>query len=290
MRSFIIQVYEALVNKELFVKIVVGMVAFVIKLSFCMLLYFLVFKFIKKLNPLWEKRELNKRIRRNKELNSFMSSALKICLHCIMIAICLLIIGVKETSLVAFFGTLGIGVGLALKDNLSNFAGGLIVLFFKTYKIGDEVQMYDEQGFIHSIDIFSTTVRTYGNDLVIIPNGIIVANKIKNFTTTPTRRIKIVIGVSYDADIGAVRARLEKMMRENPLVLTNLDVYTNVEEYADSSINVSLKGWTRNDDYWTVYYQIMNSIKSELDEIGVQIPFPQMDITIKNLENNTIIK
>jgi len=108
--------------------------------------------------------------------------------------------GVKESSLLAFFGTLGIGVGLALKDNLSNFAGGIIVLIFKTYKVGDEVNISGEMGYVHDIDIFSTTVRTHNNDLVIVPNGSIVSNKVINYTKTPIRRLKFIIGVSYDAD------------------------------------------------------------------------------------------
>ncbi|MGL5583802.1 MAG: mechanosensitive ion channel family protein, partial [Cetobacterium sp.] len=190
----------------------------------------------------------------------------------------------KESSLLAFFGTLGIGVGLALKDNLSNFAGGIIVLVFKTYKVGDEVNISGEMGYVHDIDIFSTTVRTHNNDLVIVPNGSIVSNKVINYTKTPIRRLKFIVGVSYDADLDIARETLEKLLRDNPLVLTDPPVYSHVDAYADSSINIALKGWATNEHYWTVYKETLNGIKGALDRENISIPFPQMDVHLNNVD------
>ena len=282
MEKFLNEVVLKLADKNIFVNFTVELIFFVLKLVFCIFLYYIVIKTIKKITPLFNLKKKKGEIVVDKSLKSFIRSILNIGLHALLITICLLIMGVKESSLLAFFGTMGIGVGLALKDNLSNFAGGIIILIFKVYKVGDEVNIDEEEGYIYDIDIFSTTLRAHNNDLIVIPNGIIISNKIINYTKTPTRRLKFIIGIAYDADIDVARKALEEMLRSNPLVLKDPDVYSHVESYGDSSINIALKGWTTNDHYWTVYKQTLNNIKKALDGVNVEIPFPQMDLSIKN--------
>ncbi|MBM6690773.1 mechanosensitive ion channel [Fusobacterium mortiferum] len=282
MEKFLNEVVLKLADKNIFVNFTVELIFFALKLVFCIFLYYIVIKTIKKITPLFNLKKKKGEIVVDKSLKSFIRSILNIGLHALLITICLLIMGVKESSLLAFFGTMGIGVGLALKDNLSNFAGGIIILIFKVYKVGDEVNIDEEEGYIYDIDIFSTTLRAHNNDLIVIPNGIIISNKIINYTKTPTRRLKFIIGIAYDADIDVARKALEEMLRSNPLVLKDPDVYSHVESYGDSSINIALKGWTTNDHYWTVYKQTLNNIKKALDGVNVEIPFPQMDLSIKN--------
>ena len=282
MEKFLNEVVLKLADKNIFVNFTVELIFFALKLVFCIFLYYIVIKTIKKITPLFNLKKKKEEIVVDKSLKSFIRSILNVGLHALLITICLLIMGVKESSLLAFFGTMGIGVGLALKDNLSNFAGGIIILIFKVYKVGDEVNIDEEEGYIYDIDIFSTTLRAHNNDLIVIPNGIIISNKIINYTKTPTRRLKFIIGIAYDADIDVARKALEEMLRSNPLVLKDPDVYSHVESYGDSSINIALKGWTTNDHYWTVYKQTLNNIKKALDGVNVEIPFPQMDLSIKN--------
>ena len=282
MEKFLNEVVLKLADKNIFVNFTVELIFFALKLVFCIFLYYIVIKTIKKITPLFNLKKKKEEIVVDKSLKSFIRSILNIGLNALLITICLLIMGVKESSLLAFFGTMGIGVGLALKDNLSNFAGGIIILIFKVYKVGDEVNIDEEEGYIYDIDIFSTTLRAHNNDLIVIPNGIIISNKIINYTKTPTRRLKFIIGIAYDADIDVARKALEEMLRSNPLVLKDPDVYSHVESYGDSSINIALKGWTTNDHYWTVYKQTLNNIKKALDGVNVEIPFPQMDLSIKN--------
>lgn len=282
MEKFLNEVVLKLADKNIFVNFTVELIFFALKLVFCIFLYYIVIKTIKKITPLFSLKKKKEEIVVDKSLKSFIRSILNIGLHALLITICLLIMGVKESSLLAFFGTMGIGVGLALKDNLSNFAGGIIILIFKVYKVGDEVNIDEEEGYIYDIDIFSTTLRAHNNDLIVIPNGTIISNKIINYTKTPTRRLKFIIGIAYDADIDVARKALEEMLRSNPLVLKDPDVYSHVESYGDSSINIALKGWTTNDHYWTVYKQTLNNIKKALDGVNVEIPFPQMDLSIKN--------
>lgn len=281
MNKFINEVFSKLADKKILVNFTVELIFFILKLVFCIFIYYVAIKVLKKLTPLFNIKKKDDLVV-DKSLKSFIKSILNVGVHALLITICLLIMGVKESSLLAFFGTLGIGVGLALKDNLSNFAGGIIILLFKTYKVGDEVNISDEMGYIDDIDIFSTTIKTHNNDLVMIPNGMIISNKVINYTKTPIRRLKFIIGITYDADIDVARKALEDLLRENPLVLKEPAVYSHVDSYGDSSINIALKGWTSNENYWTVYKETMNGIKKALDNVNVEIPFPQMDISIKN--------
>lgn len=281
MNKFINEVFSKLADKKILVNFTVELIFFILKLVFCIFIYYVAIKVLKKLTPLFNIKKKDDLVV-DKSLKSFIKSILNVGIHALLITICLLIMGVKESSLLAFFGTLGIGVGLALKDNLSNFAGGIIILLFKTYKVGDEVNISDEMGYIDDIDIFSTTIKTHNNDLVMIPNGMIISNKVINYTKTPIRRLKFIIGIAYDADIDVARKALEDLLRENPLVLKEPAVYSHVDSYGDSSINIALKGWTSNENYWTVYKETMNGIKKALDNVNVEIPFPQMDISIKN--------
>lgn len=281
MNKFINEVFSKLADKKILVNFTVELIFFILKLAFCIFIYYVAIKVLKKMTPLFNLKKKEDLVV-DKSLKSFIKSILNVGIHAILITICLLIMGVKESSLLAFFGTLGIGVGLALKDNLSNFAGGIIILLFKTYKVGDEVNISDEMGYIDDIDIFSTTIKTHNNDLVMIPNGMIISNKVINYTKTPIRRLKFIIGIAYDANIDVARKALEDLLRENPLVLKEPAVYSHVDSYGDSSINIALKGWTSNENYWTVYKETMNGIKKALDNVNVEIPFPQMDISIKN--------
>lgn len=276
-RKFVADVLNELNKRKL--DFTVNGILFVGKVLACLLLYYVVLKFIKMLLPAFQKTTLNSKI--DSSLKSFMKSLFKIGIHAALITLCLLILGVKETSLLTFFGTIGIGVGLALKDNLSNLASGIIILFFKTYKVGDEVSIAGEMGYIHDIDMFFTSVKTHNEDIVTVPNGMVISNKLINYTKIPTRRLKIVIGVDYNCDLGVAREALENILRKNPKILKTPEPYTHVDSYGDNAINIALKGWTSNEHYWEVYKETLNEIKGALDKVNVNIPYPQMDINIK---------
>ncbi len=274
---FFKEVGKKLFDKEFFIGFTAAIVSFVVRLIVCVLIYIVVMKILKKLSS----KKIAQKDIGNKTLNVFIKSVIGIGIHIIILTLCLLILGVKESSLLAFFGTLGIGVGLALKDNLSNFAGGIIILIFKTYTVGDEVSISSHVGTVHSIDIFSTIVRTADNDLVIVPNGNIVSNKIINYTQTPLRRLKIIVSIDYNNDIELARKVLEELMSSNPKILKRPEIFSHVEDYGSNSIDIALKGWCSNEDYWDVKYEILNSVKPALDKVNISIPFPQMDIHIK---------
>lgn len=213
------EILRKILEKQLLLNFFVDFIIFIIKLIACILVYYIATRIIKKLSPLLSKNKED--LIRNQSLKSFIKSILNIGIHLFLITICLLILGIKGSSLAALFGTLGIGIGLALKDNLSNLAAGIIILIFKAYKVGDEVNINGEIGFIYEIDVFSTSIRTYNSDLIIVPNGVIISDKIINYTKIPIRRLKFVIRVSYDCNIKAAREALEKLLRDNPLVIND---------------------------------------------------------------------
>lgn len=279
-QKFFYELYDKIINKWKLIDLTAEFVHFILKFLLCIFLYYLFIKLLKKITPLISKRYHTKII--DCSLKSFISSIFNVGLHIFIITICLLILGVKESSLIAFFGTLGIGVGLALKDNLSNVSGGIIILLFRTYKLGDEVLIADTEGFVHSIDIYSTNIRTYNGDIVAIPNGLIVSNKIINYTKIPTRRLELTISISYNSDINIARREIEKLLNNNPLVIKNKKIYTYVSKYANSGINITLRAWVLNENYWQTYQEIQNTLKNSLDDAKISIPYPQLDVFIKN--------
>lgn len=275
---FINEILKKLLEKQIILNFFVDFILFLIKLIVCVFIYYIANRIIKKISPLISKNK--EEIIRNQSLKSFIKSIFNIGIHLFLITICLLILGIKGSSLVAFFGTLGIGVGLALKDNLSNLAAGIIILIFKTYKVGDEVSINGEIGFIYEIDIFSTSIRTYSSDLIIVPNGVIITDKIINYTKIPVRRLKFVVRVSYECDIKSVKNSLIKLLEDNPLILNDPPIFSHVESYEEGFINIALKGWTKNEDYWKVYWEIMDSLKDHLAKNNIKLPTNKLDITI----------
>ncbi|WP_291259804.1 mechanosensitive ion channel family protein [Fusobacterium sp.] len=280
-KNFFSEVLEKLTNKTYLVDLTVGWIFFIIKVIACVVIYYIALRFIRKLLPILDRATSKENV--NKSLGSFLRSIFNVGMHALLITICLLVLGVKESSLFAFFGTLGIGVGLALKDNLSNLAGGIIILIFKSYCVGDEVKIAGEVGYIHEIDVFFTSIRTHNGDIVMVPNGMVVSNKLINYNKTPTRRLKLIIGVDYNCNLDVARKALEDILNKNQYVLKEPKPYTHVDSYGDSSINIALKGWIPNEHYWKVYKETLNEIKSALDAVNISIPFPQMDVHLNGV-------
>ena len=271
---FLDEVMKKILNKNFFISFTVEVIVFISRVFVCIVIYAVITRLLKKLSN----KKITQTNIKDKTLNSFVKSAMDISVHIMVLTLCLLILGVKESSLIAFFGTLGIGVGLALKDYLSNFAGGIIILMFKTHKVGDEILISNHVGNVQSIDIFATTIKTADNDIIIIPNGNVVSSKIINHTKTPLRRLKVVVSISYDDNIDLARKVLEELMNSEPKILKKPEVFSHVEDYGDNSIDIAIKGWCNNDDYWNIKQEFLTKIKPKLDEANISMPFPQMDV------------
>ncbi|MGJ8664654.1 MAG: mechanosensitive ion channel family protein, partial [Marinicella sp.] len=187
-------------------------------------------------------------------------------------------LGVQTTSLIAVMGAAGLAIGLALKDSLSNFASGVMLVMFRPFKLGDVVEVAGKTGKVQEIRIFSTIINTPDQKEMIVPNGLITADVITNFTAQKTRRVDLVIGVSYDDDIKTAKSIIEKTVVAHELVLKDPAPTIMVLELADSSINFAVRPWCKTEDYWTVYSDLLEQLKYNIEAGGCSFPYPQTDV------------
>ncbi len=187
-------------------------------------------------------------------------------------------LGVNVTSLMAIVAAAGLAVGLALKDSLSNFASGVMIIIFRPFKIGDFVTAGGAAGVIDEIGLFATLMHTADNQRIIIPNSAILGGNIINTSALPTRRIDLVIGIGYDDNIGQARDIIMRIIESNELILKDPAPGVAVAELGDSSVNLNVRPWVNSADYWGVRAELLEGIKVKLDEAGISIPYPQQDV------------
>lgn len=187
-------------------------------------------------------------------------------------------LGVNVTSLMAILAAAGLAVGLALKDSLSNFAAGVMIIIFRPFKIGDFITAGGTSGVVDEIGLFATLMHTGDNQRIIVPNSGILGGNITNTSALPTRRIDLVIGIGYDDNIGQARDIIMNILQSNELILKDPAPGVAVAELGDSSINLNVRPWVNSSDYWTVRPQLLEAIKVQLDEAGISIPYPQQDV------------
>jgi small conductance mechanosensitive channel len=211
-------------------------------------------------------------------LQRFLLSLANVVMKGVLFVSVITMIGVETTSIIAMLGAAGLAIGLALQGSLANFAGGVLILFFKPFKLGDVIEAQGYTGIVHEIQIFNTILRTLDNQQVIIPNGLLSNNCIKNLFAEDTRRVDMKFGVSYGDDVAHVRSVLEGVIAKDPRILKAPAHDIFLAEHADSSINFIVRVWVDSDDYWPVYFGMYEAVKLAFDAQGVTIPFPQRDV------------
>ncbi|MDD9303428.1 MAG: mechanosensitive ion channel [Desulfobacter sp.] len=187
-------------------------------------------------------------------------------------------LGINTTSFLTIVGAAGLAVGLALKDSLSNFASGVMLILFRPYRVGDFVDIAGVSGNVVSIALFTTTLNTVDNKQVIVPNASITTNVITNVTANDTRRVDLVIGIGYDDDIKKAKEILHQIVCEEERVLKEPKTNIAVSELGDSSVNFVVRPWVKTADYWNVYFDLTEKIKMVFDQQGINIPYPQQDV------------
>ena len=211
-------------------------------------------------------------------LQTFLASILTWTLKLLLFISVISIVGIETTSFVAVLGAAGLAVGMALQGTLANFAGGVLILILKPFKVGDLVDTQGEFGTVSEIGIFNTILLTPENKTVIIPNGAIMNGNITNVTNQGVLRVDLVIGVSYSADIKKTKEVLINVLTSDEQVLKDPAPFVGVKELADSSVNFVVRPYTDPANYWDVYFRVTENCKLALDEAGIEIPFPQMDV------------
>lgn len=187
-------------------------------------------------------------------------------------------LGVDTTSLVAILGAAGLAIGLSLQDSLKNFAAGVMLIVFRPFRVGDYVEAGGVSGVVEGINLFTATLMTVDNREVIVPNGAIYSGAITNYSRRSTRRVDMVFGIGYEADLKQAKALLETILAEDPRVLKDPAPVVAVAELADSSVNFVVRPWVASADYFAVLWDTTEAVKLRFDEAGISIPFPQMDV------------
>ncbi len=209
-------------------------------------------------------------------LKSLISAILKVMLIISVIGM----VGVEATSFVAVLGAMGLAIGLALQGTLQNFAGGVIILLLKPFKVGDYVEAAGYSGTINSIQIFNTYLKTPDNKTIIIPNGDLANSSMTNYSTEPRRRVDWTFGVGYGDNAGKTREVLMELIKADTRILTDPEPFIALSELADSSVNFVVRVWVESADYWGVFFDMNEKVYKKFADEGLNIPYPQMDIHV----------
>lgn len=230
-----------------------------------------IIKFILRLtNKLLASRRVDK------TLQAFLGNLLGWGLKGMLLIAVISQLGVDTTALAAVVAAAGLGLGLALQGSLANFAGGILIILFKPFKVDDLINAQGEIGVVKDIQLFTTQILTPSNKRVIIPNGSLANNNIVNLSAEGTLRVDLTIGVGYDEDIKKTKEVLMNVLTSHPKVLSEPLSTVNVSELADSSVNFAVRPWCTVEDYWTVYFEITENCKEALDAAGIEIPYPHV--------------
>ena len=208
-------------------------------------------------------------------LESFLQSFIRIALKIILLVLVVTQLGVKTSSLVAMIGAAGLAIGLALQGSLANFAGGVLILLFKPFKVGDFISAQGVDGTVKDISIFNTKLNTFGNQMAIIPNGQLANGNIINFNAEPNRRDNYKIGIAYGANIKKAKDILLELCAADERILKEPAPEVYVDSLGDSAVNLTLRYWARNELFWPAKFHLIEQSKTCFDEAGIEIPFPQ---------------
>ena len=214
-------------------------------------------------------------------LVSFLTSLAGMGIKILVIITAISQLGIEMTSFVAILGAAGLAIGMAFSGTLSNFAGGVMILFFKPFKVGDLVQMQGVEGIVKEVLIFNTILHTLDNKVVILANAGVANGTIVNFTKAENRRVDMTFGISYGDDLKVAKELLTKFINEDKRILKDPEPFVAMGDLGDSSVNITTRAWVYHDDYWGVYFDMHERVYNEFGAAGLSIPFPQMDVHIQ---------
>lgn len=233
---------------------------------------------VKALRRMMEKRNVEV------SLQSFLLSMTDIALKIMVVIAVMGMVGIQTTSFIAVLGAAGLAVGMALQGTLQNFAGGVIILLLKPFRVGDYIDSPGVQGTVKSIHIFNTIVETPDKKIVVAPNTDLATKTLVNYSRSENRRVDVKVGIAYGESVDNARAVLMELARNYPLVIENPEPAVVVTALADSAVSLELRVWVKNADYWTCFFYMNQAVYDKLNEVGIQIPFNQMDVHIVSKE------
>lgn len=258
------------------------LVPFVIDAAIAAAIIFIGFKLIKKLEKLMRKTMEKRGM--DASLVPFLSSIVSISLKIMIVITAIGIMGIPTTSLAAILAAAGLAIGMALSGTLQNFAGGVMILIFKPFKVGDFVEAQGYAGTVKEIGLFITTMTALDNRTIMLPNGPLSSGSMVNFSTEENRRVDWTFGIGYGDDPNEARTVLLRLIDADDRILRGegFDPFIEVGELGDNSVNLKCRVWVKNPDYWNVYFQMHEKVYNAFNEKGLNIPFPQMDVHVHN--------
>jgi len=239
----------------------------------------------------WAQRAIRRGLGRIKDMDRTLSGMLAgIARYFILITVLIMVLarfGVQTASILAALGAIGLAVGLALQGTLANIAAGVMLLFLRPFRVGDFVDANGHSGTVEEVGLFTTEMTTFDGVYQSVPNGSIWGGRIVNYSRNPSRRHDIIVGIAYGEDIDRAQQVLLEVLENDPRVLPASDTVTGpqilVRELADSSVNLGMRFWTSNDDFWPANFELRKAAKQSLDRAGITIPFPQRDVHLHDL-------
>lgn len=252
-----------------------------IKILIALVIYFIgrwiVRRLIHIVDAICERRQVDVSLR------SFLRNTIRVVFMLLLILIVVSTLGINVTSLIAVFSAATLAIGMALSGTAQNFAGGVMILLMKPYRIGDYISAQGQSGTVREIKLFSTVITTVDNQTIYIPNNSIATAIIDNYTTADLRRVDWSVGISYGDDVDVARRTILAMFSADARILQEPAApVVWVSALADSSVNLTVRVWTKNSDYWNVYFEYNERFYKELPAAGLSFPFPQMDVHVKN--------
>lgn len=252
---------------------------FAIRLAIAILIFIIgkwIISYIKKIfTKILDKRDTDP------SLKSFLKSLVSIALTIILIIIIVGILGVETTSIVALLASAGVAFGMALSGTLQNFAGGVMILFFKPYRVGDFIEAQNQSGTVKEIQIFNTVLITPDNKVIFIPNGSLATGVVINYSRQKIRRFEIIINIAYGENYDKARDTIIELLNENKLVLKEPAHFVALNKLNDSSVDIVVRAWADKDNYWDAYFSINENVYKAFAEKGIDIPFPQLTVHMK---------
>lgn len=259
--------------------LVPNIISFALQVIVAILIYGIATKVIK-----WVVKIVQRGMERHEVdtgVKQFLCAIVKYALYIVLIMTILNVFGVATTSVVAVLGSAGVAIGLALQGSLSNFAGGVLILILKPFKVGDYIIQGGSEGTVYEISIFYTKLKTVDNKVVVIPNGTLSNNTLVNVSHMDRRRVDIVVGISYDADIRTAKDIIYNLAQKDECRLPEENAVVFVDNLGASSVDIGVRVWVKASDYWTVKWRLTENIKYAMDENHISIPYTQIDVQIK---------
>ncbi len=219
-------------------------------------------------------------------LQSFITSLVSMTFKALLLLSIAGMVGIEVTSFIAIFGAAGLAVGMALSGTLQNFAGGVMIMLFKPYKVGDVIETQGYVGSVNQIQIFNTILKTPDNKTIIIPNAPISSGSMVNYSTEATRRVDLSFGIGYNDDIDQAKEVMMSVIKKDERIFSDPEPFIAVSELADSSVNFAVRLWVNAGDYWGVHFDTLENVKKAFDANNISIPFPQQDVHMHQVVAN----